>query len=75
MIIGGKVNNLTAFGAFVDLGIKENGLLHISQMSDSFITSPSQVVGIGQHVKVKVLEVDTERNRIALTLKGVDQDR
>lgn len=44
-------------------------------MSDSFITSPSQVVGIGQHVKVKVLEVDTERNRIALTLKGVDQDR
>lgn len=69
----GKVNNLTSFGVFVDLGLKENGLIHISQLSDRFISSASEVVRIGQTVKVKVIDVDTARGRIALTMKGVMQ--
>ncbi|MDE6484467.1 MAG: RNA-binding transcriptional accessory protein [Duncaniella sp.] len=69
----GKVNNITAFGVFVDLGMKENGLIHISQLSDKFISSPSEVVSIGSHVKVKVMDVDVARGRIALTMKGMNQ--
>ena len=67
----GKVNNITAFGVFVDLGMKENGLVHISQLSDRFISSPSEVVSIGQNVRVKVLDIDVARGRIALTMKGL----
>lgn len=70
-ILKGKVNNITAFGVFVDLGVKENGLIHISQLSDRFISSPSDVVRIGQTVKVKVMDVDVSRGRIALTMKDV----
>ena len=70
-ILKGKVNNITAFGVFVDLGVKENGLIHISQLSDRFISSPSDVVRIGQTVKVKVIDVDASRGRIALTMKDV----
>ena len=69
----GKVNNITAFGVFVDLGMKENGLIHISQLSDRFISSPSEIVSIGQNVKVRVIDIDTSRSRIALTMKGVTQ--
>ena len=69
----GKVNNITAFGVFVDLGMKENGLIHISQLSDRFISSPAEVVSIGQNVRVRVMDVDTSRGRIALTMKGVAQ--
>ncbi|MCM1075839.1 MAG: RNA-binding transcriptional accessory protein [Bacteroides sp.] len=69
----GKVNNITAFGVFVDLGMKENGLIHISQLSDRYITSPSEVVAIGQNIRVRVMDIDTSRGRIALTLKGVRQ--
>lgn len=69
----GKVNNITAFGVFVDLGMKENGLVHISQLSDKFISSPSDIVSIGQRVNVKVLDVDVQRGRIALTMKGIQQ--
>ncbi|MDE5785009.1 MAG: helix-hairpin-helix domain-containing protein, partial [Duncaniella sp.] len=72
-ILSGKVNNITAFGVFVDLGMKENGLIHISQLSDRFISSPSEVVSIGSHVKVKVMDVDVARGRIALTMKGINQ--
>ncbi len=72
-ILTGKVNNITGFGAFVDLGLKENGLIHISQLSDNFISSPSEVVRVGQTVKVKIMDVDTARGRITLTLKGVPQ--
>lgn len=72
MVIPGIITNLTAFGAFVDLGIKENGLLHISQISDKFISSPSQVLKLRQHVRVKVLEVDLDRRRISLTMKGIE---
>lgn len=69
----GKVNNITAFGVFVDLGMKENGLIHISQLSERFISSPSEVVSIGQNVRVRVMDIDTSRGRIALTMKGVAQ--
>ena len=58
---------------FVDLGMKENGLVHISQLSEKFISSPAELVSIGQRVKVKVLDVDVARGRIALTMKGVQQ--
>ena len=71
MELTGKVNNITAFGAFVDLGIKENGLLHVSQMSERFINNPREVVSIGQTIRAKVMEVDPARGRIALTLKGL----
>lgn len=69
----GKVNNITAFGVFVDLGLKENGLIHISQLSDKYISSPNEVVRMGQVLKVRVIDVDASRGRIALTLKGVMQ--
>ncbi len=73
MELSGKVNNITAFGVFVDLGLKENGLIHISQLSDNFITSAHEVVRIGQTVRVKVMDVDVQRGRIALTMKGISQ--
>ena len=69
----GKIQNVTAFGAFVDLGMKENGLIHISQISDDYISSPHDVLSIGQAVRVKVIDVDTARGRIALTIKGIPQ--
>ncbi len=71
--LSGKVNNITAFGVFVDLGMKENGLIHISQLSEKYINSPYEVARIGQHVRVKVIDIDTSRGRIALTMKGVAQ--
>lgn len=71
MVLNGKVSNITAFGAFIDLGIKENGLLHISQVSDRRISSVSDVLKLGQTVTVKVLDVETDRRRISLTMKGV----
>ena len=73
MVLNGIVNNITAFGAFVDIGIKENGLVHISQLCDHFVSSPSEILKVHQHVKVKVIEIDHSRNRIALTMKGVEQ--
>ncbi|MBD5191961.1 MAG: RNA-binding transcriptional accessory protein [Bacteroidales bacterium] len=71
MILNGIVNNITDFGAFVDIGIKQSGLVHISQMSDKRVTSPRDMVHIHQHVRVKVIEVDLNRKRIALTMKGL----
>ena len=73
MVLNGKVTNITKFGAFVDIGIHENGLVHISHLSDRRVSDPSRVVHIGQHVRVKVIEVDLERKRIALSMKGVQQ--
>ena len=63
------VTNITRFGAFVDLGIKEDGLIHISQLADRFVQDPGEVVSLGQKLKVRVLEIDTKRKRIALSLK------
>lgn len=73
MVLNGKVTNITKFGAFVDIGIHENGLVHISHLSDRRVSDPSRVVHIGQHVRVKVIEVDLDRKRIALSMKGVQQ--
>ena len=71
MTLPGIVGNITNFGCFVDIGIKENGLVHISELADHFVSDPTQVVSIHQHVKVKVLNVDLERKRIQLSMKGV----
>ena len=68
MILPGIVSNITAFGCFVDIGIKENGLVHISQLKDGFVSDPSEVVKLHQQVKVKIIEIDTERKRIALSM-------
>ena len=73
MVLNGKVTNITKFGAFVDIGIHENGLVHISHLSDRRVSDPSRVVHIGQHVRVKVIEVDLDSKRIALSMKGVQQ--
>ncbi len=66
----GVVNNITQFGAFVDIGIKESGLVHISELSDTYVTDPLEVVKVGQVLKVKVLAIDEERKRISLTCKS-----
>jgi uncharacterized protein len=68
MILPGIVNNITAFGCFVDLGIKESGLVHISQLKDGFVSDVNEVVKLHQHVQVKVVEVDEARKRIQLTM-------
>jgi uncharacterized protein len=71
MVLPGIVTNITNFGAFVDIGVKQDGLVHISQMADRFVTNPSEVVKLHQHVQVKVLEVDVARKRIQLTMKDL----
>ena len=70
MELPGIVGNITNFGAFVNIGIKENGLIHLSQMSDRYITDPNEVVSIHQHVRVQVVSIDAERKRIGLKLIG-----
>ena len=74
MELPGIVGNITNFGAFVDIGIKENGLIHLSQMADRYVSNPAEILSIHQHVRVRVLGIDKERKRIQLTLKGVRQD-
>lgn len=74
MELPGIVGNITNFGAFVDIGIKENGLVHLSQLADRFISDPNEVVSIHQHIRVKVLSTDMDRKRIQLTMKGVEQN-
>ena len=69
MVLQGIVTNITAFGAFVDVGVKQEGLVHVSQMADKFIKDPNEVVKLQQIVTVKVTEVDLDRKRIALTMK------
>ena len=69
MVLTGTVRNVVDFGAFVDIGVHQDGLVHISQLSDSFVRSPSQVVKVGDIVNVTVLEVDEKKKRIALTMK------
>ena len=71
MELPGIVTNITNFGCFVDIGIKENGLVHISQLADKFVSDPTTVVSIHQHVRVKVLGIDHERKRVQLTMKGM----
>ncbi len=69
MVLPGIVTNITAFGAFVDIGVKQDGLVHVSQMANRFIKDPNEVVKLQQHVTVKVVEVDLARKRIALSMK------
>lgn len=71
MILPGIITNITNFGAFVDVGVHQDGLVHISQLADRYVSDPTQVVKLHQHVKVRVVEVDRKRNRISLSMKGV----
>ena len=73
MELPGIVTNITNFGAFVDIGVHQDGLVHISQLADKYVSDPTQVVRLHQHVKVRVLEVDLRRHRISLSMKGVSQ--
>ncbi len=73
MVLPGIVNNITKFGAFVDVGVKQSGLIHISELADRFVSDPNEIVKLHQHVKVRVKEVDVARKRIQLSLKGVEQ--
>jgi uncharacterized protein len=73
MELPGIVNNITKFGAFVDVGVKQSGLIHISEMADRFVSDPNEIVKLQQHIKVRVKEVDVTRKRIQLSLKGVEQ--
>ena len=69
MELEGVVTNIVAFGAFVDIGVHQDGLVHVSQLADRYVSDPNAVLSVGQKVKARVLSVDLERNRIALSLK------
>ena len=73
MELPGIVTNITAFGAFVDIGVHQDGLVHISQLANKYVKDPNTVVKLHQHVRVRILEVDQRRHRISLTMKGVEQ--
>ncbi|MBR3940495.1 MAG: RNA-binding transcriptional accessory protein [Bacteroidales bacterium] len=73
MILPGIVTNITAFGAFVDVGVHQDGLVHVSQMTDKFVKDPNTVLKLHQHVMVKVTEVDVKRNRISFSMKGINK--
>ena len=73
MELKGTVRNVIDFGAFVDIGVHQDGLVHVSQISDKFIKNPRDALKVGDVVQVKVLSVDTAKKRIALTMKGVPQ--
>jgi len=72
MILDGLVTNITNFGAFVDIGVHQDGLIHVSQMADKYVKDPNTIVKLNQKVRVKVLEVDKDRKRIQLSLKNID---
>lgn len=72
MTLPGIINNIAKFGAFVDIGIKENGLIHVSEIANRFISDPTEELSLGQQVRAKVISIDKERKRIALSLKQVE---
>ena len=72
MVLTGTVRNVTDFGAFVDIGVHQDGLLHISEMSDKFVKHPSDALAVGDVITVRIKSVDTKKNRIALSAKGID---
>ena len=72
MILPGIVTNITNFGAFVDIGVHQDGLVHVSQLANRYVSDPTQVVRLHQHVKVRVTAIDLRRQRISLSMKGVD---
>ena len=69
MVLPGIVTNITKFGAFVDVGVHQDGLVHVSQLANRYVSDPLEVVHLHQHVRVKVIEVDRKRNRISLSIK------
>ena len=69
MVLTGTIRNVIDFGAFVDIGVKHDGLVHISEMSDKFIKNPSEVVSVGDIIKVKVIKIDKERQKVGLSMK------
>ncbi len=71
MVLSGTVRNVIDFGAFVDIGVKHDGLVHISELSDKFIKRPSDVVSVGDIVKVKIIGIDLERQKVSLSMKGI----
>ena len=71
MVLKGTVRNVIDFGAFVDIGVHQDGLVHISQICDRYIKHPLEALSVGDVVEVKVLEVDLQKKRIALTMKGI----
>ena len=73
MVLPGIITNITAFGAFVDVGVKQDGLVHVSQLADRFVSDPMEVVKLHQHVKVRVLEIDLARKRIAFSMKDIKE--
>ncbi len=75
MVLPGIVTNITNFGCFVDVGIKENGLVHVSQLADKFVSDPTEIVSIHQHVMVQVIEVDLDRKRVQLSMKYIEQNK
>jgi uncharacterized protein len=74
MVLDGVVTNIVAFGAFVDVGVHQDGLVHVSQLADRYVSDPNHVVTVGQRVKVRVVSIDLQRNRIALTMKSATAD-
>lgn len=73
MILDGTIRNVVDFGAFVDIGVKQDGLVHVSELSDKFVKNPLEVVSVGDNVKVKIIEIDREKNNIALSMKGLNK--
>ncbi|MCL4146206.1 UNVERIFIED_CONTAM: hypothetical protein GTU68_037933 [Idotea baltica] len=71
MVLPGIVTNITAFGCFVDVGVHQDGLVHVSQLANKFVKDPNEVVSVHQKVQVKVMEVDVARKRIGLSIKEV----
>ena len=69
MILQGQVTNVTNFGAFVDVGVHQDGLVHVSQLADQYVANPADVVTVGDVVRVKVMEIDEVRKRIGLSIK------
>ena len=72
MILDGTIRNVIDFGAFVDIGIKSDGLVHISNISNDYIKNPLEELSVGQNVKVKVISVDLEKNRVSLSMKDLN---
>ena len=72
MVLTGTVRNVADFGAFVDIGVHQDGLVHISQLADRFVKNPLEVVSVGDIVTVKVLEIEPDRKRISLTMRGIN---
>lgn len=74
MIIDGKVTNIVDFGVFVDIGLKESGFIHISELSDRYIKHPSHILEVGNKIKAKIKSIDMERKRISLSRKGINEN-